>query len=101
MDLERLKSRLDFIGEKLNEFEYDLREDLDELIEQRPDIAELILDTKLKKIEYFHDEEQHFLGFLLANLHITFMLEFDKDEDGEFYDVAECRVLDINSGEDE
>ena len=73
MDLERLKSRLDFIGEKLNEFGYDLREDLDELMEQRPDIAELILETKLKKIEYFHDEEQNFLGFLLANLHITFI----------------------------
>lgn len=101
MDLERLKSRLDFIGEKLNEFGYDLREDLDDLMEQRPDIAELILNTKLKKIEYFHDEEQNFLGFLLANLHITFILEFDQDEDGEFYDVAECRVLDTNSGDEE
>lgn len=101
MDLERLKNRLDFIGEKLNEFGYDLREDLDDLMEQRPDIAELILNTKLKKIEYFHDEEQNFLGFLLANLHITFILEFDQDEDGEFYDVAECRVLDTNSGDEE
>lgn len=101
MDLEKLKRRLDFIGEKLNEFGYDLREDLDELIEQRPDIAELILNTKLKKIEYFYDEEQYYLGFLVGNLHITFILEFDQDEDGEFYDVAECRVLDINTGDDE
>lgn len=101
MDLEKLERRLDFIGEKLNEFGYDLREDLDDLIEQRQDIAELILNTKLKKIEYFHDQEQNFLGFLIANLHITFILEFDQDEDGEFYDVAECRVLDINTGDDE
>ena len=57
MDLEKLNRRLDFIGQKLSEFGYDLREDLDELIEQRPDIAELIVSTKLKKVEYFHDEE--------------------------------------------
>lgn len=101
MDLEKLNRRLDFIGEKLLEFGYDLREDLNELIEQRPDIADLIVNTKLKKVEYFHDEEQNFLGFLVGNLHITFMLEFDQDEEGNFYDVAECRVLDINSGDDD
>lgn len=101
MDLEKLNRRLDFIGEKLNEFGYDLREDLNDLIEQRPDIAELIVSTKLKKVEYFYDDEQKFLGFLVAHLHITFILEFDEDEDGSFYDVAECRVLDINSGSDD
>lgn len=101
MDLEKLNSRLNFIGEKFQEFGYDLREDLDELMEQRPDIAELILSTKLKKIDYFYDDEQKFLGFLVGNLHITFILEFDEDEEGSFYDVSECRVLDIDSGEEE
>lgn len=101
MDLEKLNSRLNFIGEKLQEFGYDMREDLDDLMEQRPDIAELILSTKLKKIDYFYDDEQKFLGFLVANLHITFILEFDEDEEGSFYDVSECRVLDINSGEED
>ncbi|MBP6407851.1 MAG: hypothetical protein KA277_00080 [Fusobacteriaceae bacterium] len=101
MDLEKLNRRLDVIGEKLQEFGYDLREDLNDLIEQRPDIAELIVTSKLKKIEYFHDTEQNFLGFLIGNLHITFMLEFDEDEEGTFYDVSECRVLDIDGGDED
>ena len=66
MDLEKLNRRLDVIGEKLQEFGYDLREDLNDLIEQRPDIAELVVTSKLKKIEYFHDTEQNFLGFLIS-----------------------------------
>ena len=49
MDLEKLNRRLDVIGEKLQEFGYDLREDLNDLIEQRPDIAELVVTSKLKK----------------------------------------------------
>lgn len=100
LDLEKLERRLDVIGENLKELGYDLREDLDELIEQRPDIANLIVTTKLKKIEYFQDVEQNFLGFLVGHLHITFMMEFGEDEEGSFYDVLECRVLDIDGGSD-
>lgn len=101
MDLEKLERRLDFIGDKLKEFGYDIREDLNELVEQRPDIAELVVNFKLKKVEYFHDPEQNLIGFLIANLHITFILEFGEDEEGTFYDVAECRVLDIDGGDED
>ena len=57
--------------------------------------------TKLKKIEYFYNEEQHLIGFLLGHLHITFILEYGQDDDGEYFDIAECRVLDINSGDED
>ena len=29
------------------------------------------------------------------------MLEFDEDEEGTFYDVSECRVLDIDGGDED
>lgn len=101
MDLEKLERRLNFIGDKLKEFGYDIREDLNELVEQRPDIAELVVNFKLKKVEYFHDPEQNLIGFLIGNLHITFIIEFGEDEEGTFYDVAECRVLDVDGGDED
>lgn len=101
MDLEKLERRLNAINEKFIELGFDFKEDLNELINERPDIANLILETKLKKIEYFYNEEQNLIGFLLGHLHITFILEYGEDDDGEYFDIAECRVLDINSGDED
>lgn len=100
MDLEKLERRINVIADRLNEMGYGLLEDLKDLIEQRPDIAEEILEYKLKKIEYFEEKEKNRIGFVLKKHHITFEYSYGEDEEGAWYDL-EARVLDMDAGDDE
>lgn len=99
MDLEKLERRVTAIVEKLDEFGYDMREDFDDLLDQEPELKEVILNNKLKKIEYFHDKENNRVGLLIANLHITFEFTYGEDEGGPWYEV-DCHILDINTGDE-
>lgn len=99
MDIEKLERRLNVITEKLQELGFDMKEDIEELLEQRTDISELILNTKLKSIEYFADKENNRAGFYIANLHITFQYTYGEDEEGPWYEV-DCHVLDVNTGDE-
>lgn len=99
MDLEKLERRVDAISAKMKELGYDMKEDIEDLLEQRPDIAELILTTKLKSIDYFADEENNRAGFYIANLHITFQYIYGEDEEGPWYEV-DCHVLDVSTGDE-
>ena len=60
MDLEKLNRRVEVIGAKLQELSsVDLMDDLKELVEDRTDIGEKILENKLKNIEYTYVEEKY------------------------------------------
>lgn len=99
MDMEKLERRVNAIAEKFTEMGYDMRGDLDDLLEQRQDIAELILNTKIKKIEYFDDKENNRVGMYIANLHITFQFIYGEDEEGPWYEV-DCHILDVDTGDE-
>lgn len=99
MDIEKLERRINAIIEKFKELGYDMSEEIKELLEAREDISELILNTKLKSIEYFEDKEKDIVGMYIANLHITFKFIYGEDEEGPWYEV-DCHVLDVESGEE-
>jgi hypothetical protein len=89
MDKEKLYRRMDVISDKIQELGFDIKEDLYELIDQRPEIGEKILDFKLKKISYFHDDEYNtYAGFTLEDTQITFYIELGEDENGPWYEVT-------------
>lgn len=89
MDLEKLKRRLNAISDKFKEMGYDLKDELFELTEIRPDIAEKILNYKMKKIAYFSDEEgETHVGFTLEDVQIVFNIEIGEDEEGPWYEVS-------------
>ena len=85
---EKLDRRVVAISQKLEELGFELEEDMKELVEMRPDIAELILTTKLKKIEYFVEKEGNGVGFYLGDLQITFFVEYGEDEEGPYYEAT-------------
>lgn len=100
MDIEKLERRKKAILEEFSKLDYDMEEELEELLEQRPDISNLILNTKLKSIEYFKDEDNNRVGFYIGNLHITFQFTYGEDEEGPWYEV-DCHVLDVNTGDED
>ena len=85
---EKLDRRVVAIGEKMSELGFDLEEDMIELVEMREDIADLILTTKLKKMEYFVEKEGNGVGFYLGDLQITFFVEYGEDEEGPYYEAT-------------
>lgn len=91
---EKLDRRVVAIAEKISELGFDLEEDMKELVEMREDIAELILITKLKKIEYFVEKEGKGVGFYLGDLQITFFVEYGEDEEGPYYE-ATAEILEV------
>jgi hypothetical protein len=85
---EKLDRRVVAISEKMSELGFDLEEDMKELVEIREDIAELILTTKLKKMEYFVEKDGNGVGFYLGDFQITFFIEFGEDEEGPYYEAT-------------
>ncbi|UUV17341.1 hypothetical protein NRK67_00440 [Fusobacteria bacterium ZRK30] len=85
---EKLDRRVVAIGEKMKELGFELEEDMKELVEMRKDIAELILTTKLKKIEYFVEKDGNGVGFYLGDFQITFFVEYGEDEEGPYYEAT-------------
>ena len=74
--------------EKLDRRVVAMEEDMKELVEMRTDIGELILTTKLKKIEYFVEKESNGVGFYLGDFQITFFVEYGEDEEGPYYEAT-------------
>ena len=85
---EKLDRRVIAISEKMSELGFDLEEDMKELVEIRKDIAELILTTKLKKMEYFVEKDGNGVGFYLGDFQITFFIEIGEDEEGPYYEAT-------------
>lgn len=99
MDKEKLARRLNVISEKFEELGYFLKDEIFELAEIREDISEKILNFKLKKIEYFSDEEgESYVGFTLEDVQILFNIEVGEDEEGPWYEAS---VEILNFGDDE
>jgi hypothetical protein len=95
MDLEKLNRRVEVIGAKLQELSsVDLMDDLKELVEERTDIGEKILENKLKNIEYTYVEEKY-VGFLLDDVQVGFVFEYGEDEDGPYYDII-AEIINLN-----
>ena len=86
--IEKLNRRVTAIAEKMSELGFDLEEDMQELVELRTDIADLILNTKLKKIDYFVEKEGNGVGFYLGDFQITFFVEIGEDEEGPYYEAT-------------
>ncbi len=85
---EKLNRRVIAINEELKKLGFDLEEDLQELVDLRCDIAQLILTTKLKKIQYFIEKNNEGVGFYLGDLQITFFVETGEDEKGPYYEAT-------------
>ena len=85
---EKLDRRVVAMSEKMSELGFELEEDMKELVEMREDIAELILTTKLKKIDYFVEKEGNGVGFYLGDFQITFFVEYGEDEEGPYYEAT-------------
>ena len=85
---EKLDRRVVAMSEKISELGFDLEEDMKELVEMREDIAELILTTKLKKMEYFVEKDGNGVGFYLGDFQITFFVEYGEDEEGPYYEAT-------------
>jgi hypothetical protein len=85
---EKLDRRVVAMADKMKELGFDLEEDMKELVELREDIAELILNTKLKKIEYFVEKDEKGVGFYLGDFQITFFVEYGEDEEGPYYEAT-------------
>lgn len=89
MDMEKLERRLTVIADKFSELGYDLKDEVFELAEIRTDIAEKILNYKLKKIEYFTGEEgENCVGFTLEDVQIVFHVELGEDAEGPWYEAS-------------
>lgn len=89
MDIEKLNRRLNVISEKFEEMGYSLRDEVFELADMRKDIAEKILDYKMKKIAYFSDDEgETYVGFTLEDVQIVFNIEVGEDEEGPWYEAS-------------
>ena len=86
--IEKLNRRVTAIAEKMSELGFYLEEDMQELVELRTDIADLILNTKLKKIDYFVEKEGNGVGFYLGDFQITFFVEIGEDEEGPYYEAT-------------
>ncbi|MBZ4682627.1 MAG: hypothetical protein PWP46_1754 [Fusobacteriaceae bacterium] len=77
-----------------DEFEIEILEELTEFFEEE-EYANLLLDTKVKKIKLFGDKDElSFIGFYLGDYHITFNFEYGEDEEGPYYDV-EVEILNV------
>jgi len=99
MDKEKLNRRLNVIAEKFSELGYDLRDEVFELAELREDIAEKILNYKMKKIEYFAGEEgESYVGLTLEDVQLVFHVELGEDEEGPWY---EATVEILNFGDED
>jgi hypothetical protein len=85
---EKLDRRVVAMADKMKELGFDLEEDMRELVELRPDVADLILNTKLKKIDYFVEKDDAGVGFYLGDFQITFFVEYGEDEDGPYYEAT-------------
>ena len=92
MMTEELIKKLDNISKKFEEYDFMLKEDLYELIEENNEIGSRILNTKLKKIHFFSDLESNSVGFTLDDVQVEFFVEYGEDEKGKWYEAtAEIR----------
>jgi hypothetical protein len=85
---EKLHRRVSAMAKKMEELGFYLEEDLMELVEMRPDIGELILNTKLKKINFFVEDDGKGVGFYIGDFQITFFVEEGEDEEGPYYEAT-------------
>ena len=76
-------------SEKFKEMGYELKDEVFELAEIRADIAEKILNFKLKNIQYFSDDEgSSYVGFTLEDVQVVFHIEIGEDEEGPWYEAS-------------
>jgi len=92
MITEELSKRLESVSKKFEEFGFDLKGDLVELAETSEEISKRLLDTKFKKIHFFHEEDSNSVGFTLDDVQVEFFVEYGEDEEGKWYEAtAEIR----------
>ena len=91
---EKLIKKIGSISKEFKERGFDLEEDLIELAETHPDIAERLENTKFKKIFFFNDEERNSVGITLEDVQIEFVVTTGTDEIGPWYEAtAEIRYF--------
>lgn len=84
---EKLEKNIQRVSEEFKKRGFSLEEDLRELLEVRPDIAQMLEETKFKKIEFFEEDEDS-VGFTLENAQVTFTVETGEDEEGPWYEAS-------------
>ncbi|MGF6907514.1 hypothetical protein [Fusobacterium sp. PH5-44] len=91
---EELKNKLNNISDKFQEYGFNLKEDLIELVELNENVAVKLEGTKFKKIHFFHEEESNSVGFTLEDIQVEFFVEYGEDEEGKWYEAsAEIRLF--------
>ena len=91
---EKLLKKLHTISEEFEKRGFSIEEDLIELAEINPEIAQKIEEIKFKKINFFQDEELNLIGITLEDTQIEFFITTGEDEEGPWYEAsAEIRYF--------
>ena len=89
---EKLKKKVKTINEEFKKLGFDLETDLEELCEEREDIAERLENTKFKKMTFSKDEEANSYILNLEDCQISFDIIEGEDEEGPWFEV-ECNII--------
>jgi hypothetical protein len=91
---EKLEKIKNGISRKFEELGFFIKEDIEELIDTYPEIATRLENTKLKKINFFYDDDENSVGFTLDDVQVEFFLKTGEDEKGPWYEAeAEIRYF--------
>lgn len=72
---------------RIQKLGFDLEEDLQELCEEREDMAERLENTKFKKMNFSKDEEANCYILNLEDCQIGFFVTLGEDEEGPWYET--------------
>lgn len=91
---EKLIKRIKTISKEFSSRGFELEEDLMELAQLNPEIADRLENTKYKKISFFVARETNSIGITLEDVQIEFFVEEGEDEIGPWYEAtAEIRYF--------
>ena len=89
---EKPKKKVKTINEEFKKLGFDLETDLEELCEEREDIAERLENTKFKTMTFSKDEEENCYILTLEDCQIGFFVILGEDEEGPWYE-AETEII--------
>ena len=84
---EKLCKKIKTINEEFKKLGFDLEEDLQELCEEREDMAERLENTKFKKMNFSKDEQANCYILNLEDCQIGFFVTLGEDEEGPWYET--------------
>lgn len=85
---EKLEKKVNGVIKEFKKRGYELDEDVVELVETNEEVANALLETKFKNIEFFDVPEENSVGFTLPDMQVNFFVEYGEDEEGKWYEAS-------------